>query len=109
MSNNINQNNKFRGGAWIGSWQITWPFITLEVREDQLILKNSLFKKEYYFTRDSVEKIEVKKYLPIIGHGINIVLRDKSKETKYYFWYWSFRFDSLIDSLKKFGWYGARV
>ncbi len=45
MFNDINRNNKFRGGAWIGSWQITWPFITLEVREDQFILKNSQIKK----------------------------------------------------------------
>lgn len=42
--------SKFRGGAWIGAWQITWPFVTLEVSQDQMILNNELFKKEYHFT-----------------------------------------------------------
>jgi hypothetical protein len=96
--------NKFRGGAWIGSWQITWPFVTLEVRQDELILNNQLFKKEYRFTHDQIEKIETKKYLPIIGHGVRIIPRDKSKEDKYYFWYLSFKFDTLINALKEFGW-----
>ena len=96
--------NKFRGGALIGSWQITWPFITLEVRQDQLILNNELFKKEYRFTHDQIEKIEIKKYLPIIAYGVLITPRDKSKEDKYYFWYWSFKFATLTNTLKELGW-----
>ncbi len=96
--------NKFRGGAWIGSWQITWPFVTLEVCQDELILNNQLFRKKYCFTHDQIEKIEIKKYLPIVAHGICIIPRDTSSEDKYYFWYLSFKFNNLTNVLKEFGW-----
>lgn len=95
---------KFRGGAWIGAWQITWPFITLEVLQDQLILNNELFKKEYRFTHNEIEKIEIKKYIPFIAHGIRITPRDKSKIERYYFWYWTSNFEKLVNVLKQFGW-----
>jgi hypothetical protein len=100
---NITQ-KKFRGGAWIGSWQITWPFITLEVLQDQLILNNELFKKEYRFTHDEIEKIEVKKYVPFFAHGIRITPHDKSKIERYYFWYWTSSFEKLLNTLREFGW-----
>jgi hypothetical protein len=95
---------KFRGGAWIGQWQITWPFVTLEVFQDQLILNNELFKKEYRFTHNEIEKIEIKKYIPFLAHGIRITPRDKSNAERYYFWYLTSRFDNLVNALKEYGW-----
>jgi hypothetical protein len=99
-----NDSFKFRGGAWIGSWQITWPFITLEITKEHLTLKNELFGTSYNFTHEGIERIEIKRYFPIVACGIRIWPRDKSKHDTYYFWYWSFHFDRFIDTLKKFSW-----
>lgn len=100
----MEKSSKFRGGGWIGVWQLTWPFVTLEISQNQIILNNELFRKKYYFTRSEVEKIEIKKTLPIIGYGIRIIPRDKSAGNQYYFWYWSLKFSLLVSVLEELGW-----
>lgn len=95
-------NHKFRGGAWIGQWQITWPFITLEVFQDQLILNNELFKKEYRFTHNQIEKIEIKKYIPFFATGIKIHHSIKDYDQRIFFWV--FKLKSLTSVLKEFDW-----
>ncbi len=112
MVDSVNQRYKFRGGVWIGFEASTWPFGALEVSEDELAIidenltltGNVSSKRERRFTHDEIEKIEVKKYFPIIAYGIQIVPRDKTKGTLLYFWYAGFRFKRLINALKQFGW-----
>lgn len=105
----LNQNFKFKGGVWIGHISVTWPFGKLEIGQNELVisiddLPFTSFKIERRFTPEDIEKIEVKRYLPIIGYGIHIIPRDKTKENPIYFWYLSFRFEKLINVLKELGW-----
>lgn len=106
----LNQSFKFKGAAWIGHTSATWPFGKLEVSPDQLgIAIDGLpfdsSKIERRFTHEDIEKIEVKKYFPIVGYGIRIIPRDKTKGSLIYFWYISFRFKKLTDTLKQFDWF----
>ena len=99
----LNQSFKFKGGVWIGFASATWPWGILEFDRDQLTIAIADMKK-LSFTRNEIERLEVKKYFPIVAYGIHIVPRDKTKGTPLYFWYISFRFNKLISALKDCGW-----
>jgi hypothetical protein len=99
-----NKDYIFRGGVWIGFIASTWPSGVLEVSQNQLAVIDECLKRERRYSHDEIEKIEIKKYLPIIGYGIKIIPHDKTNESFLYFWYVSFYFENLINTLKKFGW-----
>jgi len=90
----------------------TWPFGALEVSKDQLAIMDENLtvtgkvesKIEHRFTHDEIEKIKIVRVFPIIGYGIHIFPRDRTKGQLFYFWYISFRFKKLINALKQFGW-----
>ena len=48
---------KFRGGAQIGRIRTSWPFVTLTVRKDQLVLKAPL-AGNYAFAPKDIVSIE---------------------------------------------------
>jgi len=101
--------NKFKGGVWLGIWAYTWPFGRLEVSSDYLVVSVEGLpfynkKIERRFTHENLEKIKVMKYFPIIAYGINVVSRDKKIESPICFWYVSFKFKKLINTLKEFNW-----
>ncbi len=48
---------KFRGGAQIGRIRTSWPFVTLTVRKDRLVLKAPL-AGNYTFTPKDIVSIE---------------------------------------------------
>ena len=103
------QTYKFSGGVWIGYFSYTWPYAKLEISPERLTVKIEGLpfdraKKELSFTHDEIEKVEVKKYFPVIAYGIRIVVRDKRVSRLFYFWYISFKFKKLISALKEFGW-----
>lgn len=100
----LNQSFKFRGGMWHGFIATTWPYVRLEVGKDKLSIFDESLKREYHFTHDSVLKITIKRFIPIIAYGIRIYPRDKTKEQVLYFWYVSLHFRQLIDALKKYDW-----
>lgn len=99
----LNQSFKFKGGAWIGSVSATWPWGILDFDSNHLAIA-IVNVKEISFSRGEIERLEIKKFFPIIAYGIHIVPRDKSKGTLLYFWYISFRFKKLINALKECGW-----
>lgn len=99
-----NKIHKFRGGVWLGFTAATWPWGVLEVSSDQLVVIDESLKKEVSFTHEEIEKIEIKRYFPVIAYGICITPRDKMKRQLLYFWYISFRFKKLINALKQFNW-----
>ncbi len=99
----------FHGGAWIGQVQATWPFGRLEVGPDKIIIsiEETPFinlKSERQFTRDNLQKVEIKKYFPVIAYAVRITPRDQTKEKSLYFWYSSFGFKKLTDTLRKYNW-----
>lgn len=98
------QNDRFRGGVWTGPWASTWPFGVLEVGQDYLVISDESLERESRFVRGDIERIEVKRILPIIGFGIRIVPVNKARGGNLYFWYPSFRFKKLISALREHGW-----
>lgn len=99
----------FHGGVWFNRIQATWPFGRLEVSPKQLIvsIEETPFsdaKIERQFKHEDLEKVEVKKYFPVIAYGIRIIPRDKTKDNIVYFWYTSFGFNKLISALEYSGW-----
>ena len=95
---------KFRGGLWIGLLANSWPSGVLEVAQNSLILRDEMFKKEYKFSKEDIVEIKIKKVFPIIGYGIRLIHTNQNYNSEIYFWYWSFRFDQLINALKECGW-----
>ena len=85
------------------SWWVTsWPNGVLEIDQNTLILRDEIFKKEIKLSKDEIEKIEIKKYFPIIGYAIKIYPKDKKHINNLSFAYLSFKFDKLINALKEF-------
>lgn len=95
---------KFRGGMRDGLVSITWPFITFSINSDSLILKNSLFNKYYTFSKWDIDKIEIKKYFPLVGYGVKISHHKSEYNNDIYFWYVGFKFEKFIKALKNTGW-----
>jgi hypothetical protein len=91
--------HKFKGGVWIGLWANSWPFGSLEIDKEKLVLRDNLINKEFNFLKNEVEKIVPKKVLPVIGYGIRIY--PKSKTVPLYFWAGRKKsFNQLISILK---------
>ena len=82
----------------------TWPFVTLQVGADSLVIRDSLLRKQIKLTKLDDVRIEIKKYIPIIGYGVRIYHKNKAYTNLLIFWYVSFHFSKLVDTLKKFGW-----
>jgi len=66
------KNNTFVGGIRVGLWANSWPNGFLEITDNALILKDKSLKKEYVFTRDIVNSVEIKNIFPLIAQGIRI-------------------------------------
>lgn len=103
MQDSLSKRYKFKGGAWIGLISATWPWGVLEFDRNQLTIC-VVGMKEINFARNEIDKLEIKKYFPIIAYGIRIVPKDKIKGTLLYFWYISFSLKKLTNSLKECGW-----
>ena len=60
---------KWRGGVWLNASGWTWPFATLTIDSDNLILKTPklLFGRTYEFKRDQISKISSWGLIPFIG------------------------------------------
>ncbi|MFA6394086.1 MAG: hypothetical protein WCW25_04405 [Patescibacteria group bacterium] len=97
-----NKSYKFRGGMWSGILATTWPFITLEINKDYLILHNELLQRDYLLSKKEVIKIELKNYIPFIANGIRIYHANKNYDEIIIFWV--FRLNKLIETLKETGW-----
>ena len=98
-----NFNKKFKGGVWIGALANTWPFGALDIDQNRLILCDKLFKKEIIFPKQEIKRIEIKKYLPIIGYGIRIYSKNPKQNDLYCFWYVGFHFSEFTNKLKGCG------
>lgn len=100
----IANNYKFRGGALMGYYSNTWPFVVLDVSRDFLVIRDKLLHKEIRLSKSDIDRIEIKKYIPIVGYGIGIYHRNKLYTNLLIFWYVSFNFDKLLSSLKELDW-----
>lgn len=92
-----NQTYTFKGGAWIGFTSGTWPFGILIISKDRIILKIEGLDNELVFTKDNLEKIEIKRFL----FGLKFFPKPYRIA---YFWYWPFKLYKVTNVLMQFGW-----
>ncbi|MCK4553526.1 hypothetical protein KAU19_01000 [Candidatus Parcubacteria bacterium] len=104
MTTEIDSKYKFRGGARIGPWTTSWPFCTLEISQNSLIIHDEMLKKELVLLKNEVAKVEIKKYFPIIGYFVKINHTKKDYNNIAYFGVFSFGFNKLIKALEMCGW-----
>ncbi len=73
------------GGARIGWVNATWPFASLKVTENQLILNATILGK-LTFNPSDIISIEPYNYIPLIGQGIKINHNVSSYKNHVVFW-----------------------
>ena len=86
---------KIRGGYRINGINVTWPLVTLEIKDGLMLIKG-IFSK-YSLSPNEVEKIS--KYDGIISNGIEIISFKTNVPRKIIFW--SFRTDQIMTELSK--------
>jgi len=58
------------GGGWIGGWQASWPFSTLEIHDDKIVLRVWPLKAEIPLSE--IESVRRLFFIPFIADGIKI-------------------------------------
>ena len=95
-----NQTYTFRGGLWHKFWGgANWPFGILKISPEVIVLRDTSMNQEYQLSKSDVVKIEMRKYLGLIGCRVKI-----SHNRKDYSDSWngdSFIFGSLGSSLDR--------
>ena len=105
MSNNLkNKERKFTGGLRFGLISTTWPNGELYITEDKITLKDKGLNREVVFSRDDITDIQVKKVIPLIGHGVRIHHSRKDVSKKVIFWYSHSKMNQLIEEIQLAGW-----
>ncbi len=97
---------KWRGGAFLDFYNVTWPFATLTVTSELLVLKTPkmiIFGGTYQFTPEQVPKISEFGSIPFYMKGIRIHHTVPSFPECIVFWHPSFSPKWLADELKKYG------
>jgi hypothetical protein len=90
---------KERGGVWIGNglatFQATWPFSSITVYENRVLLRAAWRSAEVLFS----DIVEVKRVLitPFLLEGIRII--HKNENTPKLLFFWSFRHSKKIQQL----------
>lgn len=92
------------GGARIGWVDTIWPFATLSVTPDLLILNSHIMGTFHFFPSDIIS-IEPYGLLPIITHGIRINHRNAKYNTKIVFWVFK-NPKRLIEDIETLGFWG---
>lgn len=98
------QRHKFKGGIRVDGINNTWPFAEFEIGREVLILRDTMFKKEYKFSKSDITSIEIVKVFPIIGRGIQIHHVNGSYNRQLIFWYVGWKLKDLLSTLKETGW-----
>lgn len=99
------KDNKFLGGIWIGwSWANSWPNGSLRITKDTLVLCDEMLKKCFTFAKNEVTRIEIKKFLPVIGCSVRIYHTNHGYNKRLMFWYLGFQFNKVLSALKECGW-----
>ena len=90
---------KFRGGAQIGKIRTSWPFVTLTVRKDRLVLKAPLAGN---YTFEPKDIVSIKPIPDLLARGLRIEHRVQAYKEKVEFL--TFRDPrSVIEEIRKIG------
>jgi hypothetical protein len=87
---------KFRGGARINWFNATWPFATLDVGADCIILK--VLTTTYAFKKEDVQSLEL---YGLLSSGVKIVHSNPTMPSRVVFW--SFSLPDVLESARKAG------
>lgn len=79
---------KERGGGWVGtSWpwmiQMTWPFVTIHLYENRLLLNYGGKKVELLYSE--ITKVNLF-YIPIIAEGVRLYHNNQNQPALLRFW-----------------------
>ena len=79
---------KERGGGWVGTtwpWmiQMTWPFVTIHLYENRLLLNYGGKKVELLYSE--ITKVD-HFYIPIIAEGVRVHHNNQNQPTLLRFW-----------------------
>ncbi len=86
----------FHGGAWISSAYGSWPFGLLLIGKDDIVLRIQGLNSDLVFTRENLEKIEIKKYF--------LAVRFIPRPYRTAYFYYGFKRKNLEKTLMEFGW-----
>lgn len=77
-----------RGGGWIGDgitiWQATWPFSTISIYTDRVVLKVTF--KSVELKMSEITDIKRVGFIPIFADGVQFVHENNSIPQKVVFW-----------------------
>ncbi len=74
-----------KGGAKIGLLNATWPFATLKITNETIILNVKILGK-YTFSLTQIQRIEKVVHIPILGWGLRIYHNVPDYPEKIIFW-----------------------
>ena len=93
--------NKFRGGARVNMFNVTWPFATMEITKEYIEIK--FFSKEYKFYVDEISVIE--KYKGLVSKGLRIIRKNNGCPESFIFW--TFQQKRILSCLSGSGYNGV--
>ena len=96
---------RWRGGARIGSVNATWPFAQLKLTPEHLVL-DVVLVGTYVFRPDQVSRVEPYGLIPFAGKGVRIHHRVVGYPEKIVFWYLCMDPQLIVDRIRKSG-YGT--
>ena len=86
-------NSRFRGGVRIGGFNATWPFATLEIDDDQIVVRTG--RRKIHFDRESIRALN--RYQGIFSSGLQIQHYLSSVDRLFIFW--TFTPDKVYESV----------
>jgi len=89
--------SKHRGGGKFGRMQTSWPFVTLTIESDSIVMSTILQKAQV--KRESVQEIVLQRY----GINYRFIFKHNDLSTKKEIEFWSFRPDPVKAALKLYG------
>jgi hypothetical protein len=98
----LSSNQTWRGGARIGLINATWPFASLQIAQEKMILRVFILGT-YVFKPEDVVAVEPYGIIPIAGKGVRIRHRVPNYPEKIIFWRLCINPQPIVDRIRQFG------
>ncbi len=89
--------SKHRGGGKFGRVKNSWPFVTLTIESDSILMSTIL--QEALMKRESIQEIVLSRY----GLNYRFIFRHNDLSIKKEIEFWTFRPDAVKEALKLYG------
>lgn len=91
----------WRAGAWIGLWQVSWPFATLDIGPHLVELKAWPYDVRLFAL--TVEEVSGIRIIPFLLTGVCIGHRNPALPRRIIFWAPVWDTEGLLNVFKSFG------